>query len=109
MRPPPARTKSEKRAYRPPLEIGGMLGAKMGAAQLRLLCTGPCQGLNVRPEPEKIVIAARQGNQGLVPRRVAAQLLQRCVHLEQDFALGILAHHALDPKKSRQPDTARHW
>src|SRR5258706_12249164 len=62
----------------------------------------------VRPTPKEIVIDAGEGDHGGVLGDGLLELLPGGAEFEQQGAVGVRAHHALNPEKRPQPGTPRH-
>src|SRR3954469_11806778 len=83
---------------------GRVPGALCVNALVRLQLRG--RGLSIGPKPQEVVINAGEAHERGMARRIAAELLNGSVQLEQDIALGFFPHHALNPEKGSEAGAA---
>src|SRR5688500_9832144 len=73
---------------------------------VRVICMN--LSLHLRPAPEQIVINACELDRRRMIGRLRGDTLYGRIHVEQDRPLAVIADHALDPKKRRDPPAACH-
>jgi hypothetical protein len=95
---------------REPQRLGHTIGSKIDLRRFAIPATWrrAVHRSGVGPTPKEIVIQTGEIHHGSVVWYGLLELLQDSAALKGERAVGVRAHHALDPEKRREPHSARH-